>query len=281
MPASRQTVGAAVDARDRDLLAHLVASRLAGRVNTPTASSLTNSARLVAGDPDCTMGLSDWRDVTYDDVLAALHAMGGTRLDEEHPDGGYIDPSATLAQIRNQGRLLAAFLDAGGGRVLLATGHPILLPHYGTLARALADAGCALLRPLEGEEGRLTSPEGRPCTIAYTDHVAALAFDGSPHHTHRSLYMEAMLDALGGADAVDLVIADHGFAGAAIEAGLPTLSIADVNDPALPLAQARGRSDGVLLIDDGKPPAAFAPVTQAILDGVEQTRSGHGGQARG
>ncbi len=271
MPASNEILDADVDARDRELLAHLVASRLAGRVNTPTASSLTNAARLVDGDPDCTMGLSDWRHVTYDDVLAAVHAMGGTELDQEHPDGGYIDPSATLAQIRNHGRLLADFLDAGGGRVLLATGHPILLPHYGVLARALADAGCALLHPLDGEEGRLTSPEGRPCSIAYTDDVAALAFDGNPHHTHRSLYMEAMLDDLGGAGAVDLVIADHGFAGAAIEARLPTLSIADVNDPALPLAQARGRTGGVLLIDDGKPPAAFAAVTEAILQG---TRTG-------
>jgi hypothetical protein len=36
--------------------------------------------------------------------------------------------------------------------------------------------------------------------------------------------------------------ADHGFAGAAIERGIPTLSIADVNDPALPLAQLRGRT---------------------------------------
>jgi hypothetical protein len=98
--------------------------------------------------------------------------------------------------------------------------------------------------------------------------VAALAFDGNPHHTHRSLYMEAMLDALDGTDEVDLVIADPGFAGAAIEAGLPTLSIADVNDPALPLAQVRGRTDGVLLIDDGKPPASFVPVTEAILEGM-------------
>jgi hypothetical protein len=38
-----------------------------------------------------------------------------------------------------------------------------------------------------------------------------------------------------------------------------------VNDPALPLAQARGRTDGVLLVDDGLPPHLFAPVTEAVL----------------
>lgn len=257
---------------DDALLAHLVAARLAGQVDTPTSSSLTNAARLVAGDPDCTLGLSDWKDVTYDDVLAALRSFGAAALDPEHPADGYIDPEATLAQIRNQARLLAAFVGAGGGRVLLATGHPILLPHYGQLAAALTDAGCDLLAPLEGKQDRLTSPDGRPCEIAYVAGVAALAFDGNPQHTHRSLYMEAMLAALDGTAIVDLVIADHGFAGAAIEAGLPTVSIADVNDPALPLAAVRGRTDGVLLIDDGKPPSSFLPVTEAILDGVRRPR---------
>jgi hypothetical protein len=46
-------------------------------------------------------------------------------------------------------------------------------------------------------------------------------------------------------------------AGAAIERGIPTLSIADVNDPALPLAQVRGRTDGVLPIDDNLAPRAM------------------------
>ncbi len=78
--------------------------------------------------------------------------------------------------------------------------------------------------------------------------------------------MEAMLDEVGGAAGVDLAVADHGFAGAAVEAGITTLSIADVNDPALPLAAARGRTDAVLLIDDGLDPPLFTPVTDAVLD---------------
>jgi hypothetical protein len=55
-------------------------------------------------------------------------------------------------------------------------------------------------------------------------------------------------------------------AGAAIAAGLPTLSIADVNDPALPLAQVRGWTDAVLPIDDNLAPSTFVPVTAAMLD---------------
>ncbi|MFO8075914.1 MAG: phosphatase, partial [Egibacteraceae bacterium] len=60
-------------------------------------------------------------------------------------------------------------------------------------------------------------------------------------------------------------VADHGLAGAAIARGLPTISIADVNDPGLPLAQVRGRTDGVLAIDDNLAPRHFLAVTEAML----------------
>lgn len=256
---------------DHDLLDHLVSSRLSGRVATASSNSLRNAARLVDGDPDCTMGLSDWRDADIDEVLAAVHAVGGRELDpdaSEHPDGGYIEPEASLEGISTHRRVLAEFLGSGAGRVLVATGHPSLLRHYAALAGALASNGCTVLRPLEGVENGLTTPDGRPCSIGYVQGVAVLAYDGREHHTHRSQYMEAMLEAMGGRRGVDLVIADHGYAGAAIEAGIETLSIADINDPALPLAQARGRTTGVLLIDDGLDPSLFVPVTEALLAGV-------------
>ncbi len=253
---------------ERELLAHLVASRLAGRVATRSSNSLRNAERLVEGDPDCTMGLSDWRHVDLAEVLAAVHAAGGRELDPEaaeHPDGGYIEPDATLHGILRHRRALAEFLAAGGGRVLVATGHPSLLRHYAAVARALASAGCTMVRPLDGVEDGLTTPEGRPCSIGYPDGVGVLTYDGREHHTHRSRYMEAMLEAIGGGTGVDLVVADHGFAGVAVEQGIPTLAIADVNDPALPLAQARGRTDGVLVIDDGLDASLFVPVTEEML----------------
>jgi len=238
---------------DEELTAHLVESRLAGPVATSNGNSLRNIARLVAGDPDCTMGMSDWKDASYVEVVGAVHALGGNRLDAD-PDTGWIDPAATLQAVKRHRRTLAGFVASGGGRVLLATGHPgPLSAHYAALGWALASHGCGILQP-------------RVESVGYLDGVAALAYDGGRHHTHRSEQMEAMLAAVA---RVDLVIADHGFAGAAIEAGIPTLSIADVNDPGLPLAQARGRTDGVLLIDDGLHPSVFEPVTEAILDWKE------------
>ncbi len=70
----------------------------------------------------------------------------------------------------------------------------------------------------------------------------------------------------------DLVVADHGFAGAAIEAGVETISIADVNDPALLVARAQGRTEHVLVFDDHVPPDAYWPVFQALVAPV----AGHG-----
>jgi hypothetical protein len=63
----------------------------------------------------------------------------------------------------------------------------------------------------------------------------------------------------------DLVFADHGFAGSAIEAGVEALSIADVNDPALLAARAQGRTETVIVMDDNVQPDAYWPCYQAIV----------------
>ncbi|HWB72012.1 MAG TPA: phosphatase [Egibacteraceae bacterium] len=246
---------------------HLVASRLAGQVQTSPRGTLRNCGKLVAGKPSYTFGLSDWRTASFDDAVAAVRALcGGDPAAAPDPGGdGWIDPDATLRAIAGHRDRLAAFA-AAGGRVLLATGHPTgLLPHYGAVARALQGAGCKLLAPLD-DETLFYLPAG-PRRLRFLDGVACVTDGGALRHSHRARYMEAMLDALGGGPGdVDLVVGDHGMAGAAIERGIPTLSIADVNDPALPLAQARGRTDAVLPIDDNLPPRVFVPVTWAILD---------------
>jgi hypothetical protein len=72
--------------------------------------------------------------------------------------------------------------------------------------------------------------------------------------------MERMLEE----ERPDLVLADHGFAGAAIQAGAETLSVADVNDPALIVAKAQGRTEVVVVLDDHVPPEAYWPCFQAV-----------------
>ncbi|MDQ4134006.1 MAG: phosphatase [Actinomycetota bacterium] len=262
---------------EQELVQHLVTTRLSGRVATSVQNSIGNAHRLLAGDADYTFGLSDWRDATYDEVVMAVGKLGATWEAEDGADTpthpALIDPQGTLDGITRHRDTLRTFLEGGGGRALVCTGHPYgLLAHYSVIADALARSGCELLRPLAGRRDVVRRPDGRPCQIGYPHGVGALAVGGGLHHTHRSHYMEAMLEEVGGAEGVDLVVADHGFAGTAIEAGIPTLSIADVNDPALPLAQARGRTDGVLLIDDGLEPMVFVPVTDAIVADIVRGR---------
>ena len=81
-----------------------------------------------------------------------------------------------------------------------------------------------------------------------------------PRHSHRPDSMEIMLTA----ERPDLVVADHGFAGAAIDAGVETLSIADVNDPALIVAKAQGRTEVVIVLDDHVPAENYWPCFQAV-----------------
>jgi hypothetical protein len=246
---------------------HLVSSGLAGEVATTVENCLDNVERLLAGRAGYTFGLSDWKDATFDEVVAAMRAAGGRPDGPAGADGGaFIDPDAAVAAIAHHRAVLDRLRAAGSGRVLVATGHPFaLLPHYGAVSRALTAAGITVLRPLEGAGPVLTTAGGRPCSLRYLDGVACVFQAVALHHTHHPHYMEAMLDEVGGPAGVDLVVADHGFAGAAIEAGIPTLAIADVNDLALPLAQGRGRTEGVVVLDDGLDASRFVPVTDAVV----------------
>ncbi|HWH31179.1 MAG TPA: phosphatase [Egibacteraceae bacterium] len=248
-----------------DLRAHLESTRLAGAVATTPGSTVENCGRLVAGDERYTFGLTDWRTASLDEAVEAVRRVcGGDPAGAPAGSPGCIDLDATLGGIERHRRALAAAAGGGAARVLLATGHPTgLLAHYGAIGRALQAHGCHLLAPLDD---RMLWPadDGRPRGVRFIDGVAAVTDGGKLLHTHRSRYMEAMLDALDGR--ADLVVADHGMAGAAIERGIATLSIADVNDPALLLAQSRGRTADVLVIDDNLAPRVFVPVTRAMLD---------------
>jgi hypothetical protein len=82
-------------------------------------------------------------------------------------------------------------------------------------------------------------------------------------HTHSPEPMQLLL----GEVAPDLVFADHGFAGAAIEAGVETISIVDVNDPAPVVARAQGRTEHVICMDDNVRPEAYWPCFQALAEG--------------
>jgi hypothetical protein len=215
--------------------------------------------RLVQGDPDSLFGLSGVSDLPYADVLRLVAEAAG------------IDPDPSVFHghvVVDADRVLDAFGAIGdrlalaarrGERVLLATGHPTGLPVlYQETGKLLSDRGAKVIRPLEGFTWEDTS--GRRRQIRYFAGVAMLTDRASALHTHSPDAMERMLAEM----TPDLVFADHGFAGAAIEAGVDTVSIADVNDPALVVAGAQGRGGPVAVMDDNVQPETYWPCFQVI-----------------
>lgn len=246
---------------------HLVARRLSGEVATSPGESRRNCGRLTEGWPEYTFGLCDWEDADREEAEQAVIELCGEAAIHGPPDGpGWIDPDSTLEGIRKHRERLTAHADTGS-RVLVATGHPTgLLGHYIAVADALQRRGCKLLTPLDDEF--LVEDSGGRTGLRYVDGVGCVWNGGDLKHTHLSEYMEAGLRRCADEGGLpDLVVADHGMAGAAIECGIETLAIADVNDPALPLAAARGRTEAVIVIDDNLAPRLFRPVTEAILGG--------------
>jgi hypothetical protein len=177
-------------------------------------------------------------------------------------DGVEVDPARVLARLEEAGDRLARAA-ARGERVLLATGHPVgLILLYMAIGDLVLDHGGSLIRPLDGERWR---EDGHWRQVRYLHGVAVLTDRGSSKHSHESGPMERMLeDAAREAALPDLVLADHGFAGAAIEVGIDTISIADVNDPAPVVAAALGRTRTVIVMDDNVEPEAYWPCFQAI-----------------
>ena len=51
----------------------------------------------------------------------------------------------------------------------------------------------------------------------------------------------------------DLVIADHGFAGEAINRGIPTVAVMDTNDPGLAVAKKLGANVIIVPMNDNRP----------------------------
>jgi hypothetical protein len=90
---------------------------------------------------------------------------------------------------------------------------------------------------------------------------------GELNHTHSPRPMQAMLAELAatGADPPDLVLADHGWAGAAGQAGITSVGFADSNDPALFVGEQEGKVRVAVPLDDNVEPHLYGPLTAFLL----------------
>ena len=244
---------------------HLVAARIAGDVATPRDDNLRNARRMAQGLPKYDFGLRPRRDWSYEEVVACMAERCGISPDLSYEDGpDTIDPDLTLSQLERWRERLAKAA-AGQERVLLATGHPtgVLAIHL-SVAAALRAAGAEVLVP---EQSWSEHVDGwpRPRTVRAINGVHVLATGGELLHTHMPEPMRALLDALGD-DPPDLVVADHGWAGAAAEAGIQTLALADCNDPALFVGEAEGKPVVTVPLDDNVRPHLYDPISDFLTE---------------
>jgi hypothetical protein len=244
---------------------HLLRNRIAGDVATPRDDNLRNARRMAEGLPKYDFGLSPRREWSYEEVVAVMAERCGIDPDLTRSEGpDTIDVALTVAQLeRWRDRLAKAA--ANRERVLLATGHPtgVLVIHL-QVAAALRAAGAEVLVP-EQDWSEHVPGWPRPRTVRAINGVHVLATGGELLHTHMPEPMRALLDALGKSPP-DLVVADHGWAGAAAEAGIDTLALADCNDPALFVAEAEGKPVVTVPLDDNVRPHLYDPVSGFVTD---------------
>jgi hypothetical protein len=220
---------------------------------------------MVEGRVKYDFGLVPRRAWTTDEVMEVMARRCGTLADLSVRDGDdTIDPDLTLAQLERWRERLAKGR-GGGERVLLATGHPtgILVVHL-QVAAALRAAGADVLGRRPAVALGVARPVGLRTATARAGRQRRprprLRRGAAPHA--RAEPMRAVLAALD--EPPDLVVADHGWAGAAAEAGLDTLGMADCNDPALFVAEEEGKPIVTVPLDDNVPPHLYDPLSAFV-----------------
>jgi hypothetical protein len=216
----------------------------AGVAGTNTSHGAENNLYkidlLLKGDADHTFGMEELlEDVDF----------------EEASGRGCIDPAHTAAGLVEAGERIRTVAETGRNLVF-ATGHPgALLSYYLDIARWVEELGGETLT------ARTQGRYERNSFLDWVGPVGALGDGASLLHTHGA---DPMRDLLRELDTVDLVVADHGFAGAAIVNGIPTVAVMDTNDPALAVAARRGADLTVVPMDDNRPQNSYAVALEVL-----------------
>jgi Phosphatase len=239
----------------------LLNGRIAGPATHPLDNVRGNAQLLLDRDPDKEFGMRGLQEgMSLDRILGLIEASAGAPIDRDARTGAVQIDARTIVEACAAAAPRLAVSRRRGERVVLATGHPTGLAHlYLGISAWLREGGARIITP--GDAARWHEPGlGHDWFVEAWGGVMALTDGAEPRHTHRPDAMHRILDA----ERPDLVVADHGFAGAAIEVGVETISIADVNDPALLVARAQGRTEHVLVFDDHVAPQDYWPVFVAL-----------------
>lgn len=218
--------------------------------NTPLNDGRKNwrvIKRMIKGDPFYTFGITaipaaaKQRHLTASQVREVMVSASGHDLARFKKRGdGYIDPYKCAAALE---AAMGQLRKAAGARkkIVFATGHPGAMAGFMTpLAHWCAKQGAKVI----------TLPRSLPVNGRYhldmIGPVMVASDNCSAGHTHQKIYMDALL----ALQTPDLVVADHGFAGSAINHGIATIGFYDSDDPALPTAAHLGLNVLAVPIND-------------------------------
>lgn len=255
---------------DRSALArHLETSGITGDVATPRESNLSHIGRFLQQERQFDFGVPLTREWTEDAVFDLMVERVGIRGDRDFVEG--VDTISAEKCIDALERMRAALRDvvSARGRLLFATGHPAgLLPVHQAVAAWAEEAGATVVGvdvASNPDPVWVAAPVGGDVRRMSGVHVWHQ--HGGVPHTHFAEPMLTLLDRLrvDGQSMPDLVVADHGWAGAAASAGLRTVGYADCNDPALFVAEAQGQVEVAVPLDDNVLPQHYEPLIDYLV----------------
>ena len=244
---------------DRILERKLTRLRLSGPdLSHSRKNNLQAVQRLVDHDSYATFGIHmvdnyvDSNGLEADEALRILAGITKCSQDINYTEGrGYISPSSTLKGLKAAGHAIKKTA-SGGGTVLFATGHPgAMIDYYTELAYLVRRLGGRVLDLAKGQVVFQGEDQDHVKVVDSVNSVSFLSDTCGALHTHEAGPMARMLD---DAPALpDLVVADHGFAGEAINRGIPTVAVMDTNDPGLALAKHLGANLIIVPMNDNRP----------------------------
>nr|WP_035810266.1 phosphatase [Curtobacterium sp. S6] len=248
---------------DREALGrHLEQTKITGQVATAREINLAHITGFLDGNEHLEFGVDMRRFWTWDEVFDLMVERCGIDPDRDHREGqDTIGTRQCLDALERYRRRFWSAVDQGAD-ILFATGHPAgLFPIYQHLAAAAREHGARVLQIREG----IGFNGG---DLRQINDVVMFQQYGSLAHTHYPEPMRLVLAQLSEAGTPpSFVVADHGWAGAAASAGIPTIGIADCNDPGLFVSEAQRDLEVCVPMDDNVLPGYYSEVTNHILEG--------------
>lgn len=244
---------------DHVLERRLTRLRLAGpELSHSRANNVEAARKLANSDPYVTFGIHSVinfvqsRQIEPQEALKIIAGITKCSQDLNYTEGrGYISPSSTIKGLKAMASTMKR-VARDHGSVVFATGHPgSMIDCYTELAELFRELGGHVLNLAKGQIVTQFEDRDHVQVADSVNSVAVLSDTCAALHTHDSRPMEIMLN--DSKKVPDLVIADHGFAGEAINRGIPTIAVMDTNDPGLAMAKQLGANVVIVPMNDNRP----------------------------